>query len=61
MDKFPMSSHLVMGISQSMPEVTNVYDSAKGRYFDTVCGSQNAPAYMTLPGTPSPIANVRKP
>lgn len=56
-----MSSDIAKARTPAQPEVTNVYDAMKGHHHDTVCGSQNAPAYVTLPATPSPFANIRKP
>lgn len=56
-----MSSQLSAARTPEKPEVTNVYDTMKGTYHDAVCGSQNAPAYMPLPATPSPFASIRKP
>ena len=61
MAEHSMAEQLVAARTPAKPEVTNVYDAAKGMHHDTVCGSQNAPAYMPLPGTPSPFANLRKP
>lgn len=54
-----MAAKLAMMVSPGMPEVTNVYDATKGRYHDSVCETPAAPAYMPLPGTPSPIANLK--
>lgn len=51
-----MSSQLVMERTPVQPEVTNAYDAHKGHYHDPVCDTPAAPAYMPLPGTPSPFA-----
>jgi len=54
-----MAAHLVTARTPAMPEVTNVYDAAKGRYHDPVCNTPPAPAYMPMPGTPSPFKNLK--
>jgi len=56
-----MSDQLVMARTPEKPEVTHVYDSMKGMYHDPVCNTPAAPAYMALPATPMPFANLRKP
>lgn len=56
-----MSSQLVMATSAAQPAVTAVYDAHKGHYHDPVCDTPAAPAYMPLPATPTPFANLRKP
>lgn len=56
-----MSSQLAMEISSAQPEVTRVYDAHKGHYHDPVCDTPAVPAYMPLPATPMPFANLRKP
>lgn len=53
------ATEMAAAISPAMPEVTNVYDAVAGKYYDTVCSTPPAPAYVTLPGTPAPFANLK--
>lgn len=53
------ATEMAAAISPAMPEPTNVYDAAAGKYYDTVCHTTQGPAYVHLPGTPSPFANLK--
>ncbi len=53
------ATEMAAAISPAMPEPTNVYDAAAGKYYDTVCKTPAAPAYMPLPNTPAPFANLK--
>lgn len=53
------ATEMAAAVSPAMPEPVNVYDAAAGKYYDTVCTTPPAPAYMPLPGTPSPFANLK--
>ena len=50
------ATEMAAAVSPAMPEPTNVYDAVAGKYYDTVCHTPSAPAYMPLPNTPSPFA-----
>lgn len=49
------NNEIVASVSPAAPEAVNVYDAHAGKYYDTVCHTPPAPAYMPLPGTPSPF------
>ena len=53
------NTEMAAAISPAMPEATNIYDAVAGKYYDTVCHTTPAPAYMPLPGTPMPFANLK--
>lgn len=53
------TTEMAAAITPAMPEATNVYDAVAGKYYDTVCHTTPAPAYMPLPGTPMPFANLK--
>jgi hypothetical protein len=55
-----MNNQLVMATSPEKPEVVRAYDAMRGHYNDPACCLPVTP-YMTLPATPSPFANLRKP
>jgi hypothetical protein len=49
------NTEMASSVSPAAPEAVNVYDAHAGKYYDTVCHTTPAPAYMPLPGTPSPF------
>lgn len=53
------NTEMAAAITPAMPEATNIYDAVAGKYYDTVCHTTPAPAYMPLPGTPMPFANLK--
>lgn len=53
------ATEMAAAVSPAMPEPTNVYDAVAGKYYDTVCHTPTAPAYVHLPGTPMPFANLK--
>lgn len=53
------ATEMAAAISPAMPEPTNVYDAAAGKYYDSVCHTTQGPAYMPLPNTPMPFANLK--
>lgn len=54
-----MTAQLAMSRTSEHPEVVHAYDAAKGTYHDPVCEMPTAPAYVQLPGTPMPFANLK--
>lgn len=48
------ASDMVAGRSPVMPDVTHVYDSKHGKYYDACCHGTVATS-VPLPGTPTPF------
>ncbi len=53
------ATEMAAAVSPASPEPVNVYDAAAGKYHDPVCNTPPAPAYVHLPGTPMPFANLK--